>query len=197
MFAGCKSLTSVPQFYMRAAQDLSGMFDGCTALESAVYSSDGNGFLTSGATDMRYMFHNCSSLKEVVLDGTRSATKMTNMFSGCSSLKKVTGITLVAVSHLDDVFPDLFESLQVLEVSVECGQDSTYVFIQGLSNWGSTEGEYGDEATESLRKSLCELTIDRAAKGWNSCALILHADVKARLTETEIAQITAKGYTIA
>ena len=50
-----------------------------------------NNFNTNNATNMRYMFSGCSSLKELNLNNfnTKNVTNMTYMFSGCSDeLKK-------------------------------------------------------------------------------------------------------------
>lgn len=53
------------------------------------------------------------------------------------------------------------------------------------------------EARQSLIDSLITYSFDRAAAGYSTCTIKLSAKTKALLTEEEIAQITAKGFTIA
>lgn len=53
------------------------------------------------------------------------------------------------------------------------------------------------EARQSLIDSLITYSFDRAAAGYSNCTIKLSAKTKALLTEEEIAQITAKGFTIA
>lgn len=53
------------------------------------------------------------------------------------------------------------------------------------------------EARQSLIDSLITYSYDRATAGYSTCTIKLSAKTKALLTEEEIAQITAKGYTIA
>ena len=52
-------------------------------------------------------------------------------------------------------------------------------------------------ARQSLIDTLITYSYDRATAGYSTCTVTLHADTKALLTQDEIAQITAKGYTLA
>ena len=52
-------------------------------------------------------------------------------------------------------------------------------------------------ARQSLIDTLITYSYDRATAGYSTCTVTLHANTKALLTQDEIAQITAKGYTIA
>lgn len=58
MFAGCSSLTSVPQMDTSKVTNMYNMFYNCSALRS-VPDMD-----TSNVMDMSYMFQNCSSLTD-------------------------------------------------------------------------------------------------------------------------------------
>ena len=63
-----------------------------------------------------------------------------------------------------------------------------------LNNWGTGS----EENRQSLVKSLVENTVDRTKfSGAKPVTIQLDPAVKALLTSDEIAQITAKGYTIA
>lgn len=60
------------------------------------------------------------------------------------------------------------------------------------TNWGTG----GDENRQSLIDSLISYSYDRASAGMDTATIKLSANTKALLTEEEIAQITAKGFTI-
>lgn len=62
--------------------------------------------------------------------------------------------------------------------------------------WGINHSSVPD-ARQSLIDSLITYSFDRAAAGYSNCTIKLSAKTKALLTEEEIAQITAKGFTIA
>lgn len=61
----------------------------------------------------------------------------------------------------------------------------------------SAWGDGSEENRRSLVDSLLTYSYDRAAAGWSAATVALSETVKARLTDEEIAAITAKGYTIA
>ena len=61
--------------------------------------------------------------------------------------------------------------------------------------WGIANDEVPD-ARQSLIDSLITYSFDRAAAGYSTQTWKLYKDVKALLTDDEIAQITAKGYTL-
>ena len=52
-------------------------------------------------------------------------------------------------------------------------------------------------ARQSLIDTLITYSYDRATAGYSTCTVTLSANTKALLTEDEIAQMTAKGYTLA
>lgn len=54
-----------------------------------------------------------------------------------------------------------------------------------------------EESRQALIDTLITYSFDRAAAGYSACRITLSSDTKASLTEEEIAQITAKGYTLA
>lgn len=69
---------------------------------------------------------------------------------------------------------------------------TTYDF-SGASVWGTR----GEENRQSLTDSLITYSYDRASAGMATATIQLSANTKSLLTEDEIAQITAKGFTIA
>ena len=64
------------------------------------------------------------------------------------------------------------------------------------TNWGVNHSSVPD-ARQSLIDSLITYSFDRATAGYSNCRITLAPNTKALLTEEEIAQITAKGFTIA
>ena len=76
--------------------------------------------------------------------------------------------------------------------------DSAHNYNLSWRTWGTeTSDPLTKGALQSVRDSLITYSFDRAAAGYSTCTVTLHSDTKALLTQDEIAQITAKGYTIA
>lgn len=124
VFAGCKSLQSIPEAVFPCADRLTQCFSGCTALTSLPEKllSDG-----SRLTELQETFASCSSLESVpagLLANCPSLTKLVSTFSGCSALKEIP--------------PQLFDScsnLSVVEgVFMNCsalGGESPYTMHDG------------------------------------------------------------------
>ena len=70
--------------------------------------------------------------------------------------------------------------------------------FKDLTRWGLDGDDfYWKDGKQSLIYTLIEQSFDRASAGYDPCAITLTTNTKGALTEDEIAQITAKGYTIA
>lgn len=74
-------------------------------------------------------------------------------------------------------------------------QSGSYLNMEYSQVWGIANDEVPD-ARQSLIDSLITYSFDRASAGYSTMTMKLYKDVKALLTEDEIAQITAKGYTL-
>lgn len=74
-------------------------------------------------------------------------------------------------------------------------KSGSYLNMEYSRVWGIANDEVPD-AKQSLIDSLITYSYDRASAGYSTMTMKLYADVKALLTEDEIAQITAKGYTL-
>lgn len=87
-----------------------------------------------------------------------------------------------------------------LEVS-NLGKHQSFTVCKNFVNlyrWGLDGDDFRwDGGKNSLIYSLITNSYDRASAGYDPCAITLSSDTKGVLTEEEIAQITAKGYTIA
>jgi hypothetical protein len=67
--------------------------------------------------------------------------------------------------------------------------------LSSFPNWGVNDDTHTD-AKQSLIDSLITYSYDRASDGMSACTIKLSSTTKGLLTEDEIAQITAKGFTI-
>lgn len=77
--------------------------------------------------------------------------------------------------------------------------DSAHNYNLSWGTWGTeTSNPLTKGALQSVRDSLITYSFDRAGAGYtNNCTITLSSKTKSLLTEDEIAQITAKGYTLA
>ena len=220
MFKGCTSLQSVPLFNTSNVKSMANMFLDCSNL-TTIPSFD-----TSKVDSMNSMFRNCSSLTTVPLFNTSNVTSMSDMFSYCSRLTSIPEMDTSKVNDFDSIFAGC-ESLTTIEgisfksfsastmsnsyivgwgensslrkaVFKDIGYQSTAVQFNTLyiKNWGVNSDEIPD-ARQSLIDSLITYSFDRATAGYPTCEITLSTNTKALLTQDEIAQIEAKGFTIA
>lgn len=186
MFRGNTKLVFAPIVNTSQCSSLENMFNGCTAL-SIVPQFD-----TSKAINMAYMF-TASNIVEVPLIDTSKATNMTYIFSNCKELKKVplldfSSIKTALAGPLAKCAKLLFINMKNLGKSTLTSYD-----FSGATVWGTGS----EENRQSLIDSLITYSYDRASNGMATATIKLSANTKALLTEEEIAQITAKGFTIA
>ena len=76
------------------------------------------------------------------------------------------------------------------------GSRLTSISFNNSTKLGVNTTEYPN-AKQSIVNTFITNSFDRATAGYSSCKITLHTNTKAVLTEDEIAQITAKGFTIA
>ena len=220
MLQFCKSLTSIPSFNTSNVTNMSYMFQNCENLTTVPY------FNTSNVTDMKSMFYNCSSLTSVPEMDTSNVTNMSDMFSFCTSLTSVPSFNTSNVTNFNSLF-NYCDKLTTIEgisfksfkestmnrdymfgwnsnssirkaVFKDIGYQSTAVQFNAsyIANWGVNSDEIPD-ARQSLIDSLITYSFDRATAGYPTCEITLSTNTKALLTQDEIAQIEAKGFTIA
>lgn len=186
MFYNCPNLTTIPQLDTKNVIIMNGMFQSCPAL-TAIPQLD-----TSNVKQMNSMFSSCTALTTIPLLDTSSATGMAYMFGGCSSLTTIPQLDMGEVTKMSNMFKSC--SKLVFAIIKNIGKSSLATFdFSGATNWGTG----GDENRQSLIDSLITYSYDRASNGMDTATITLSANTKALLTEEEIAQIAAKGYTIA
>lgn len=198
MFENCRSLISLDlsDWDTSNVTSMEYMFNGCY-----VTSLDLSGWDTSKVTNMNRMFYNCSGLTELDLSSfdTSKVTSMGSMFSGCTSL-----ISLI----LNDFDTSNITSTNISDMFMKCsglteihwnnfGNGSyTAVTFSSSSKLGVNTTDYPN-ARQSLINMLATNSFDRATNGYSTCTVTLSSKTRAVLTSDEIAQITAKGFTIA
>lgn len=102
----------------------------------------------------------------------------------------VSGITNNSVkSSSMDITGRLYFALLV---GIGTNSTNTSCNFSGWNYWGTER----DDARQSLVDSLLTYSFDRATAEYSACTITLHANTLARLTQEEIAAITAKGYTL-
>ena len=186
MFYFCYSLTTIPQLDTSNVTNMSEMFYSCTAL-TAIPQLD-----TSNVTDMSKMFNSCTALTTIPQLDTSNVTNMQQMFSGCSLLTAIPQLDTSNVTNMANIFINCTKLTFILIKNIGKSTLATFDF-SGASNWGTGS----DENRQSLIDSLITYSYDRATNGMASATIKLSTNTKALLTEGEIAQITAKGFTIA
>ncbi len=106
-FSSMSKLTTVKGLeYLNTANvtDMTGMFHSCSSLTSL----DLNGFNTAKVTDMTTMFYECSALTSLDVSGfkTENVTSMRSLFDGCSSLTSLdlSGFNTANVTNMRAMF---------------------------------------------------------------------------------------------
>ena len=203
MFAGCTALTTIPQLDTSNVESMDEMFAGCTAL-TTIPQLD-----TSNVTSMNAMFQNFvaatpmnlvdnykdyntgAALTSIPQLDTSNVKYMYCMFYGCTSLTRIASIDMSSVEDTEDIFS--FCDALVFALIKNIGKSSaTTFYFGGAKKWGTGS----NENRQSLIDSLITYSYDRASNGLPSATIELSSTTKALLTEAEIAQITAKGFTI-
>ena len=196
MFISCKNITSVPAFDTSKVTTMEAMLKDCGKLSSVP------AFDTRNVTNMDDMFNTCKNLTSVPAFDTSKVTSMEYIFSACYSLTTIEGISFK--SFKKSTMPNSYLVGWSLITSIrkavfkDIGYQSTAVQFntEYIDNWGVNTDEIPD-ARQSLIDSLITYSFDRASAGYPTCTIKLSSTTKALLTEDEIAQITAKGFTIA
>lgn len=185
MFNGCASLVSMPHYDTKNVRDVSFMFSGCSAL-TTIPPID-----LSSATIATYMFSEATALAEVPEFNTSNIISFTGFFHKCKTLRKVPLLDVASIASYVEMFRNCNSLKYLLLKNVGKSAQAT-ITLAYLSVWGTGS----DENRQSLIDSLITYSYDRAAAGMATATISLSTNTKALLTDEEIAQITAKGFTI-
>lgn len=196
MFEGCVKLQYNPCINTNNVTSSEYMFEGCAKMNNL------DEFDISKSTNTSGMFKGCSSMTKIPQLNTELVLSMDSMFGDCSNLIRIEGISVKSLSNMPYSSVLGFSELPKLRYFLckDIGTKQSVTSVQftyyNLSKWGIVD-EDNPDARQSLIDSLITYSFDRASAGYSNCTIKLHQNNKALLTEDEIAQITAKGYTIA
>lgn len=159
---------------------------------------------TSKGTDFRYMFYECSSLTSIQELDTSRGTNFSSIFDACVKLIKVASLSLKSLNSTisNTYFTGYGARANLRYVLIKdfgTGSGCTSASFTYWPKWGIEDETIplSAGARQSVIDTLITYSYDRATAGYSTCTITLHANTKALLTEDEIAQITAKGYTLA
>ena len=181
--------------------NMSNMFNKCSKLKEIDLSS----FDTSNVISFSWMFQNCSGLTSLDLSSfdTSKASSMSSMFEGCSNLQRVDGYisfkSYSASTMASNYFMGYTSNSSLRKITfkdIGYNSNSKQFNMSYATNWGVNNTTITD-ARQSLIDSLITYSYDRATASYSTCTVTLAANTKAQLTESDIAAITAKGFTIA
>jgi len=182
----CDSLTELPDIDAPLATDCEGMAMECAALQRA------GAVNIPAATNLSYLFHGCRALTEVASVTTSKATTMRQMFYQCKSMTHAPELDAASATDLTFIISGCLALTHLTIRNLGRAAGLTSAPFTGVQKWGSGS----DEARQTLVDTLLTYSFDRAAAGYDVCRISVAAAVLARLTEAEIAAITAKGFTI-
>jgi hypothetical protein len=213
LFTSCSNLEVIPRtIKANKATSAHSFFSGCGKLTGDITVD------VPVATDAKQMFPN-SGFTNVVLNAPKTTTiakaiaapniktAVLNVSSACTDFTwgSTTNSTLESLTITDctnftqDSYYNGFYSnlsrpnfTKCLLYNIGGNSGVTTVSFEFMDRWGADS----DEARQTLIDSLITYSTDRTALGYPTATLKLHPDTHARLTENEIVQIVAKGYTI-
>lgn len=148
-------------------------------------------------------------------------TSTYNLFNHCNFLE-ISEINSINAVDFRNCIWNVSNTIKVDKLDISSITGGNVTFISGsniryllITNMGKSETiksyrmsstKWGEEdvsiplsagAKQSLIDSLITYSFDRATAGYDTCTITLSTNTKNILSEDEIAQITAKGYTIA
>ena len=200
MFNGCTKLNKIDlsNFDTTKVTIAAQMFISCSALETIILPDD----FCINATNFSSMFKNCGRLKVLPKLNTENAKDIAYMIEQSTNIRRIEQISTKSLTNMTYIYLFGFSDLPLLRYMLckDIGTQPAVTTVQftyySLANWGVSNSEVED-AKQSLTDSLITYSFDRASAGYSTCTLKLSAGTKSVLTEEEIAQITAKGFTIA
>lgn len=196
MFSYCYNIKTVPNLDTSSGKNFSSMFSSCANLQSVPELDTSNG------TNFESMFYSCNTIKFIPALSTKLGINLYNMVASCNNLVKITELSAESVKielSLMSSYASNTSTRYMLIKDIGTQSMCTSVSFKGFQNYGVEDAAFplSAGARQSLIDTLITYSYDRATAGYATCNVTLSTNTKALLTEDEIAQITAKGYTIA
>ncbi len=185
MFSNCYGLKGIPLLDTSKVEIMSFMFNGCKTL-TTIPAID-----CKSAVTTENMFSACIELETIPALNTANATKMAEMFYGCQNLKKIEGLDFSSVTDMINIFYNC-NSLKYIKVTNLGKSPLLFINLSAADNWGVGS----DENRQSVIDSLLTYSYDRASNGMEKATIRLSTATKALLTESELSDISAKGYDV-
>ena len=132
---------------------------------------------TSDMTDMSYFFEQCTKLKEIPLFNTGKVTSMGYMFYSCSSLTAIPQLDTGNVTSMNYMFGNCSSLTSIKMKNMKVNFDIHY-------------------STKMEREALVEV-LNNLATVTSTKTLTLGSTLLAKLTDTDKAIATNKGWTLA
>ena len=217
-FRNCTELTTIPQFNISNATVISYMFYNCSKLKNIPSLN------TSKATGMNSIFYGCKLLTELPLFDTSNVTTMGNAFQACTSLTEIPQFDTSNVTTANATFygcsslitiPEL-DFGKVITVNSLFNGNTKLTTLGGFKNLGKayTQKTTGysnyaltlsactaltHDSLMNIINNLYDLNVTYNVAGGGTLytqKLILGATNLAKLTDSEIAIATNKGWTV-
>lgn len=137
--------------------------------------------------------------KEIELKNTSEIFRYYNVTDSVTNPMKITGIDMTSTTTFNGKIIGDNWGTYIGITNLGYAEGLTSVNLSAAYRLGMELEEYpiSTGATQALKDSLITNSFDRATAGYPVCSISLSTNTKALLSEDEIAQITAKGYTIA
>ena len=171
-----------------------------------LYCSTGNITIsnTSKVTSFSYAFAGMTSPELKEIDTSSCTNFQYILYDTGDYLIKIAGLSLKPLNTaITYYYLTGFDSMNKLRYALlkdfGTGSDCTSASFEYWSMWGIEDETIplSAGARQSLVDTFITYSYDRATAGYSTCTITLHANTKALLTQDEIAQMTAKGYTLA
>lgn len=186
MYYGCTKLSFIPALPTKGVLDFSGCFYSTNIQENPKW--DYSNTLSLSST---FQLSKVVKIKGLIAP---KCTSYNSTFSNCSYLTEIDYLDVGEVSGIGFYYMVQGCSKLVFMRLVNLGKSTlTSLDVSSATNWGTGS----EENRQSLIDSLITYSYDRANAGMANFTIKLSANTKALLTEEEVAQITAKGFTIA
>ena len=156
-------------------------------------------FMESNIVDLKALFENAN----VEIDLSK-CTELNQTFYYASKMTSCPTLDVSTISKFNQTFRycNKIDNLEFKNIQASCVFDAAFMYCYALKNFKCT-GTIGktfiissssgltDESVQNIIDCLADLT------GQTTQTLTFHADVKAKLTDEQIASITSKNWTLA
>lgn len=173
IFRNNTKIEEIPNIDFSPLLIFSNMFSGCLSLKSINID-------TSKGTSFQNFCLNCGSLESVTLTTTKNANQLSAAFSNCVLLKSIRTLDFSSMSNSITCFSKCY-ALEDLDIE---GEIKVSIVLKDSS-------KLTNESIMSIINALADLT------GLDAQTITFHTDVKAKLTDEQIATITGKNWTLA